>query len=99
MICSLDDLRHKELIDITTGDRLGYIDDVKMNLETSEVQSLMIYGRQRFFGLLGREDDIMISCSDIRVVGDDVILVKMSVPQELSHSSKEKENGFKSLLK
>ena len=99
MICSLDDLRHKELIDITTGDRLGYIDDVKMDLETSEVQSLMIYGRQRLFGFLGREEDLMIRCSDIRVVGADVILVKLSVRQELTHSLKDGEKSFKSLLK
>ncbi len=99
MICSLDDLRHKEFIDITNGERLGYIDDVKMDLETSEVQALMIYGRQRLFGLLGREEDVIIPCSDIRVVGTDVILVKLSMCQELTHSSKEEKNSFKSLLK
>lgn len=99
MICSLDDLRRKEVIDITTGERLGYIDDAQMDIETSEVQALMIYGRQRFFGLLGREEDVMIPCSDIRVVGTDVILVKLSMRQELSHSSKEEGNKFKSLLK
>jgi len=99
MICSLDDLRRKEVIDITTGERLGYIDDAQMDIETSEVQALMIYGRQRFFGLLGREEDVMIPCSDIRVVGTDVILVKLSMRQELSHYSKEEGNKFKSLLK
>ncbi|MBQ8181752.1 MAG: YlmC/YmxH family sporulation protein [Ruminococcus sp.] len=99
MVCSLDDLRRKEVIDITTGERLGYIDDAQMDIETSEVQALMIYGRQRFFGLLGREEDVMIPCSDIRVVGTDVILVKLSMRQELSHYSKEEGNKFKSLLK
>ena len=99
MVCSLDDLRRKEVIDITTGERLGYIDDAQMDIETSEVQALIIYGRQRFFGLLGREEDVMIPCSDIRVVGTDVILVKLSMRQELSHYSKEEGNKFKSLLK
>lgn len=99
MICSLDDLRRKEVIDITTGERLGYIDDAEMDLETSEVEALMIYGRQKLFGLLGRETDVLIPCSDIRVVGSDVILVKLSVRPELSHPAKKEENKFKSLLK
>lgn len=99
MICSLEDLRRKEVIDITNGERLGYIDDAEMNLETSEVKALMIYGRQRLFGLLGREADVVIPCSDIRVVGSDVILVKLSMKPELSHTSKNEENKFKSLLK
>lgn len=99
MICSLDDLRRKEVIDITSGERLGYIDDAEMDLETSEVEALMIYGRQKLFGLLGRETDVLIPCSDIRVVGSDVILVKLSVRPELSHPAKKKENKFKSLLK
>ena len=52
----------------------------------------MIYGRQRLFGLLGREDDLLIPCHDIRVVGADVILVKLSMRQELSDSSKDEAN-------
>lgn len=92
MICSLDDLRRKEVIDITNGERLGYIDDAQMDLRTSEIKSLMIYGRQRLFGLLGREDDLLIPCHDIRVVGTDVILVKLSMRQELSDSSKDEAN-------
>ncbi len=99
MICSLEDLRRKEVIDITNGERLGYIDDAEMNLETSEIKALMIYGRQRLFGLLGREADVVIPCSDIKVVGSDVILVKLSIRPELSHSSKEEENNIKSLWK
>ncbi len=76
MICRLEDLRKKEVIDITTGERLGYIDDAELNLEKSEVKSLVIYGRERFFGFLGREDDVVIPCSEIKVVGNDVVLIK-----------------------
>lgn len=99
MICNLEDLRRKEVIDITNGERLGYIDDAEMNLETSSVEALMIYGRQRFFGIFGHEDNIVSPCSDIRVVGSEVILVKLSSKPELSHFIDKKENGLKSLLK
>lgn len=78
MIYRLEELRKKEVIDIVTGERLGYIDDAEMNIEKSAVQSFVIYGRERLFGILGREDDVVIPCSEIKVVGNDVILIKHS---------------------
>lgn len=88
MICRLEDLRRKEVIDITTGERLGYIDDAEMNLEKSSVQSLVIYGRERFFGFLGREDDVVIPCSEIKVVGNDVVLIKHSKAAHITNIRK-----------
>ncbi|MDE6036340.1 MAG: YlmC/YmxH family sporulation protein [Ruminococcus sp.] len=76
MICRLDDLRKKEVINILTGERLGYIDDVEMEVENSEVKSFIIYGRERFFGIFGRENDVVIPCNEIKVVGNDVVLIK-----------------------
>lgn len=99
MICGLDDLRCKEVIDITTGERLGNIDDAEINLETSEVVSLVIYGRLRFFGLFGREDDIVVSCGDIKVIGSDVVLVKRRERQILTNDTNMRRVGLKSLLK
>lgn len=75
MIYSLESLRHREVIDIKTGERLGFIDDAEINLETSQTVALVIYGRERLFGLFGKENDIIIPCSKINVVGEDVILV------------------------
>ncbi len=75
LIYSLESLRHREVIDIKTGERLGFIDDAEINLETSQTVALVIYGRERLFGLFGKENDIIIPCSKINVVGEDVILV------------------------
>lgn len=75
MVCSLEKLKTKEVINIKTGERLGYIDDIRMNTDNSEVLSLLIYGGYRFFGLFGRENDTEIPCNSIKVIGDDVILV------------------------
>ena len=75
MICTLDELHGKEVIDINNGERLGYIDDLRIDTETSEVVSMLIYGGYRLFGIFGRENDTEIPCSSIRVIGSDVILV------------------------
>ena len=78
------------MIDILTGERLGYIDDAEMNIEKSAVQSFVIYGRERFFGILGREDDVVIPCSEIKVVGNDVVLIKHSETSYMTNFSKTK---------
>ena len=84
MKCGLGDLRRKEVIDIATGERLGYIDDAVIDLDASKIESLTIFGRQRLFGIFGRNEDLYIPCSDIRVIGTDVILVRISGQYELS---------------
>ena len=91
MIYRLEDLRKKEVIDILTGERLGYIDDAEMNIEKSAVQSFVIYGRERLFGILGREDDVVIPCSEIKVVGNDVILIKHDVSNITKYGNKKSE--------
>lgn len=90
MVCRLEDLRKKEVIDIITGERLGYIDDAEMNIEKSSVQSFVIYGRERLFGILGREDDVVIPCSEIKVVGNDVVLIKHSGTSYVTNFAKSK---------
>ena len=78
MICSLDELRRKEVIDLKTGERLGFIDDVEVNIKSGAAERFIIYGGARFFGIFGKEDDVTVKCSDIRVVGREVILVERS---------------------
>ncbi|HRR76824.1 MAG TPA: YlmC/YmxH family sporulation protein [Ruminococcus sp.] len=97
MKCGLGDLRRKEVIDIQTGERLGYIDDAVIDLDSSKIESLTIYGRQRLFGIFGREEDIFIPCSDICVIGSEVILVKLSVQHDSSYLINNSKKWQKSL--
>ena len=97
MFSRFEELRAREVIDMITGERLGFIDDVEIDLETASVRSLVIYGRPRIFGLFGREDDEVVPCSDIKVIGKDVILIERSRPATLSVSTKTETDGSKSL--
>lgn len=74
------DLHRKEVINIHNGARLGNVGDIEIDTGTAAVLSLIIYGRLRFFGLLGREDDQVIPWADIRIIGEDIILVDSEVP-------------------
>ena len=39
-------------------------------------KAIVIRGRYRLFGLLGREEDTVIPWEDIQVIGEDTILVR-----------------------
>ncbi|MEE1125266.1 MAG: YlmC/YmxH family sporulation protein [Acutalibacteraceae bacterium] len=80
MICKIGDLRHKEVINAKSGCRLGFVDDVEFDTKNAVVVSLVIYGRLRCFGLLGRDDDIIIKWDLIDLIGEDTILVSFNPP-------------------
>lgn len=69
------DFRHKEVIDISTGNRLGFMTDVDIDLESGRINSIIIPGKRRFFGLLPPEEDLIISWGRIQKIGEDIILV------------------------
>ena len=99
MVCGLEDLRCKEVIDVKTGERLGYIDDAEINIDTAEVSAFVIYGRRGIFGVFGREEDIVIPCADIRVVGSDIFLIERSEASRLSHITNKRRISLQSLFK
>lgn len=69
-------LRGREIIDIRSGSRYGYVGDLEIDLETGRVRSLVIPGRLRLFGLLGREKEKVFLWENVRKFGDDIILVE-----------------------
>ena len=76
MECRVTDLRYKELIDIRDGARYGCVGDVELDTATGRVKALVVYGRLRLFGLLGREEDAVIPWSAVKRFGEDIILVE-----------------------
>ncbi len=76
MIYGLTDLKEKEVINIENGEKLGFIDDIEFESETGIVAALVIFGRSHFWGLFGRESDIILSCNDIELIGKDTVLVR-----------------------
>ncbi len=73
--CSITDLRSKEVISSKTGCRLGNVCDVEIDTCDGKLVAIIIWGRGRCGGLLGRDDDIRICWDDIDVIGKDTILV------------------------
>ncbi|MBR1749701.1 MAG: YlmC/YmxH family sporulation protein [Ruminococcus sp.] len=78
MVCSLSDLRTKEVVNASTGLKLGFVDDIEFDTVSGNIVSIIIYGRPRAFGIMGRDSDIIIKCEDIELIGEDTILVRFA---------------------
>ena len=79
-MCYLAELKNKEVINLKNGYRLGFVGDCAINLEEGRIESVVIPGRWRFFGILGREEDFIIPWEDVKKIGDDVLLVEYDAP-------------------
>ena len=76
MISYFSDLRYKEVIDVHSGFRLGYVCDAEFDDGEGRIVSLITPGKAKFFGLLGREDDYVLPWNCIVRIGSDIILVE-----------------------
>lgn len=70
------DLRYREVINLCTGHRLGFVCDVEMEVNSGQVIALVVPGPCRFFGLFGREEDYLIPFESISKIGSDIILIE-----------------------
>ncbi len=79
---NLSDLQNKEVIDISTGKRLGTIIDVIISLDGT-IHKLILENRKigrRF--LTDNKEDLNIEWKQIIKIGDDIILVKSDKQKE-----------------
>ncbi len=95
MICRYEDLKCKEIINIRSGRRMGYADDIEFDSCTAKICKLVICGKSRFFGLFGREDDLTVCWSDIEIIGEDAILVSCDFPNQTKSIGGKLKNLFK----
>lgn len=78
MYCRLAEMREKQVVCIKDGTILGFVSDVEIDTQNGKLVSIVIYGRKRCFGLLGRDNDYHIAWDSIEVIGEDSILVNTS---------------------
>lgn len=91
MIGFFSELRYKEVIDIHSGLRLGYVCDAEYDDKEGRLLSLITPGRAKLFGLMGREDDYVLPWTAIVRIGSDIVLVDL---QETCQRRKRPKRSF-----
>lgn len=71
------DFKHKEVININNAKRLGYVQDVTADLETGIITSIIVPGNSKFFNMFSGNNDIVIPWTNIKCIGEDIILVEI----------------------
>ena len=79
---TLKELADKDIVDIKTGVNYGKADDLEFDPSKAFIQRMILHGRLRLFGILGREKDVYIDWSKIITIGEDAILVDVPTVQE-----------------
>lgn len=71
------DLKQREVINIITAERLGYITDVDIDFETGKIRSVIIPNRRGILGFLSKKNDYVVPWKNIVTVGREIVLVKL----------------------
>ena len=71
------DFKHKEVININDGKRLGFVQDVTADLNSGVITSIIVPGNTKLFNMFSGNNDIIIPWQNIKCIGDDVILVEI----------------------
>ena len=75
MNCRISELQNKEVVNISNGTRYGFIGDLELDTVSGAVKNIIVIGKSRCFGLLGRDADAVFPWSSIKRIGSDIILV------------------------
>ena len=75
MLCRIDELRNRQVVCVKDGCVLGYVSDIELDSENGRLTALVIYGRPKLMGLFGHETDIVVPWEEIKVIGQETILV------------------------
>ena len=81
MSMKFTDLQCKEVICIGSGQRLGFITDVQIDIPEGNLCAIVVPGPCRFLGLAGRSDDFLIPWDAVKKIGPDIVLVDIR-PEE-----------------
>lgn len=68
--------KQKEVINLSDGKRLGYVQDVEADFESGAITAIVVPGTQKIFQF-GNKNDLVIPWNKIKRIGEDIILVEI----------------------
>lgn len=69
------DFKHKEVVNVKDGKRLGFVQDVCADLETGTITSIIVPGSNKILNIFSQNNDIVIPWQSIKCIGEDLIIV------------------------
>ena len=69
------DFKHKEVINVANGKRLGRVQDVCADLNTGKITHIIVPGNNNMLNIFSGSDEIVIPWQKVKCIGEDLILV------------------------
>ena len=96
--CCINDLRDKEVVNICDGRKLGFVDDVEVDIINGRLISIIVPCEGKILGF-SKGRDIVIPWERIEKIGDDIILVRCdnieySVKEDFFNGRGKKKRAF-----
>ena len=92
MLMHFLELRRKEVINLHSGCRMGYVGDVELCVPEGTVKGVIVFGRSFFFGLFGGGEEYYIPWDCIQRFGSDILLVdKAFEPRGVPNRQKKRQ--------
>ena len=77
MILSIEELSRKEVINVETAEKVGYVADLDLNAETGQIVSLLVRSPGGFFR---SPPPVKVPYPDVVKIGKETVLVKRVCP-------------------
>lgn len=71
------DFRQKEVVNINDGKVLGFVIDVDAELKEGSIKSIVVAQVGKVLKSIGGKNNITIPWSNVKLIGEDVILVEI----------------------
>lgn len=73
----LSELQSKDIINIDSGAKIGFIGDIEIDVTVGVITYLIVTISQKWFGLIGSEEELKIPWTNIVKIGTDVTLIQL----------------------
>lgn len=74
----LSDLQNKDVVNIVDGRKIGNIIDINISLE-GKMEGLIVEKAKFLISMFSNKDEIEVKWNQIEKIGEDVILVRLSL--------------------
>ena len=71
------DFKHKEVVNIIDGKKMGYVQDVYADLKTGKITHIVVPSGKKNMKIFSQDEGIKISWEKIKCIGEDLILVEI----------------------
>lgn len=76
ILTRISEFQVKDIVNISDGKKLGNMTDLEINTVTGKIEAIIVSNNNRWKGVFGKDQEIVIPWHKIKKIGADVILVE-----------------------